>query len=66
MISVIDAGVGMSVKHATLIFYIFRLRVVEISNRYEMGEAYIKGQLDEAHHQLMLSVKKKNYGERHG
>lgn len=40
-----------------LIFKIFRLRISEISELYGMGQAYIQGQLEEAHHQLELQHK---------
>ena len=52
-------------KNSWLIFNLFRLRVFETSRKYGMGAAFIKGQLDEAYHQLTIRVKKQNYGERH-
>ena len=48
------------------IFAAFLARVIEISKKYEMEQAFIQGQLEEACHQLKLDYKKMQMGVHHG
>jgi hypothetical protein len=54
----------MQEKRLEIILTLFLTRISEISQKHEMGQAYIQGQLEEACHQLMLYCKK-NYKDLH-
>ncbi len=56
----------MNDKFMMLMFNLFRLRILAISERHGAGQQYIQGQLDEALHQIELKVKKFNRSNNHG
>ena len=53
-------------KHMMLMFNLFRLRILTISERHGADPQYIQGQLDEARHQIELQVKKTHWSNNHG
>lgn len=48
----------MKTPNKRLILFLFLRDLIERSKKYGMGEDYIKGQFDEASHQLMLLTNK--------
>jgi hypothetical protein len=48
----------MKTPNKKLILFLFLRDLIERSKKYGMGEDYIKGQFDEASHQLMLFTNK--------
>ena len=58
--------VSMYQKHMMLMFNLFRLRILTISERHGADPQYIQGQLDEARHQIELQVKKTPWSNNHG
>ena len=48
----------MKTLNEELILFLFLQGLIERSKKYGMGEDYIKGQFDEASHQLMLFTNK--------
>jgi hypothetical protein len=53
----------MQKQSKDLALLLFLIRIIDRSKKYGMGEDYIKGQFDEACHQL--DINKKHYGESH-
>jgi hypothetical protein len=49
-----------------MILALFSIRIQEISQKHGMGQAYIKGHLEEARHQLKLYCKKNYKDLNHG
>ena len=47
------------------IFLIFHIQVLRTAYQYGMGVAYIKGQLDEACHQLAIAIRKQSKDDYH-
>ena len=57
-VATIKQEINMCIKYTELMFELFRLRIIKISNKYGASQEYIQGQLNAARHQVEMLGKK--------